>query len=152
MKLPVLIWGEGGCISDGLAFQDFLTEIASQGVVVIASGAPEGNGSTTSAMLKTSIDWITKVAGTGKYAQVDVTRIAVAGESCGGLEAYDLANDARVSSIGIFNSGAFSGTAAATFTKPIFYFLGGSTDIAYANVSLKQDCKLEKNMELMVSL
>jgi hypothetical protein len=39
---PVLVWGEGGCAKDGLQFPEFLTEIASHGVVVIADGPPVG--------------------------------------------------------------------------------------------------------------
>jgi hypothetical protein len=42
--------------------------------------------------------------------------------------------DPRVTVIGIFNSGEFTTSVKSTkVTKPIFYFLGGSTDIAYAN-------------------
>src|SRR5688572_31099198 len=37
---PVLVWGEGGCAKDGLQFPEFLNEIASHGVVVIADGPP----------------------------------------------------------------------------------------------------------------
>jgi dienelactone hydrolase len=137
--MPVFVWGEGGCIADGQGFLAMLTEISSHGILVLASGAPSGSGSTTSALLKTSIDWITTGAGKAKYRSLDSTRIAIAGQSCGGLEAYDLANDTRVSAIGIFNSGLFTAATstqvASKITKPIFYFLGGSTDIAYANVS-----------------
>jgi hypothetical protein len=39
LKLPVLVWGNGGCIAYGASFQNFLTEIASQGYLVIANGA-----------------------------------------------------------------------------------------------------------------
>ncbi|HZL96156.1 MAG TPA: hypothetical protein VFB99_21035 [Vicinamibacterales bacterium] len=37
---PVMVWGEGGCAKDGLQFPEFLNEIASHGVVVIADGPP----------------------------------------------------------------------------------------------------------------
>ena len=37
---PVLVWGEGGCAKDGLQFPEFLNEIASHGIVVIADGPP----------------------------------------------------------------------------------------------------------------
>lgn len=37
---PVLVWGEGGCAKNGLTFPEFLSEIASHGVVVIADGPP----------------------------------------------------------------------------------------------------------------
>ena len=52
------------------------------------------------------------------------------------MEAYMLYNDPRISAIGIFNSGFTDAknTTASKITKPIFYFLGGSTDIAFANV------------------
>ena len=37
---PVMVWGEGGCAKDGLQFPEFLNEVASHGVVVIADGPP----------------------------------------------------------------------------------------------------------------
>ena len=102
---------------------------------MIANGAPTGGGGqTTSALQKASLAWIAENAGKGKFANVDGSRIAVAGQSCGGLETYDVATDPRVSVVGIFNSGEFGTSAKSTkVTKPIFYFLGGSSDIAYAN-------------------
>ena len=33
-KLPIVLWGEGGCINDGTRFRWFLSEIASQGYLV----------------------------------------------------------------------------------------------------------------------
>ena len=39
-KHPVMVWGEGGCAKDGLQFPEFLNEIASHGVVIIADGPP----------------------------------------------------------------------------------------------------------------
>ena len=35
-----MVWGEGGCAKDGLQFPEFLNEVASHGVVVIADGPP----------------------------------------------------------------------------------------------------------------
>ncbi|KAF1808104.1 hypothetical protein P152DRAFT_453167 [Eremomyces bilateralis CBS 781.70] len=81
--------------------------------------------------------FITQNAGKGKYANVDASKIAAAGQSCGSLEAYDVAPDPRVSAVGIFNSGAFSDSASqqavAKLHQPVFYFLGGSSDIAFEN-------------------
>ena len=37
-KLPIIAWGNGGCIGDGAAFQIFLKEIVSYGFLAIASG------------------------------------------------------------------------------------------------------------------
>jgi dienelactone hydrolase len=85
-----------------------------------------------------SLDWIDKSAGQGKYAAMDKSKIVVAGQSCGGLEAYKVGTDKRIKAIGIMNSGEFSDSAGAatakTITKPVFYFLGGAGDIAYKNV------------------
>jgi acetyl esterase/lipase len=38
------------------------------------------------ALQKEALNWVEKNAGQGKYANVDKSRIAVAGQSCGGLE------------------------------------------------------------------
>lgn len=69
---------------------------------------------------------------------MDASRIAVAGQSCGGTQAYAIVNkDPRITAIGIFNSGMINATDTTPdlVKVPIFFFLGGPTDIAYANVS-----------------
>jgi hypothetical protein len=137
--LPVLVWGNGGCSANGLSHRNFNLEIASWGFIVIASGGPNAGGSTTAKTMKDSIDFIVKAAGTGTYANVDATKLAAAGMSCGGIEAYEQAQDARVKAIGIFNSGqqsvANTNRIVPPITKSVFFFLGGSSDIAYENVS-----------------
>jgi hypothetical protein len=129
-----MLWGNGGCSADATGQAPFLTQLASYGVLVIASGTPRGSGSTTSALMTQSIDFITKNAGTGDWANIDASRITAAGWSCGGLEAYDQIWDARVQSVGIWSSGLLSNYSAAEgFRKPVFFFLGGRGDIAYQN-------------------
>ena len=39
-KHPVVVWGEGACVKNGLTFPEFLSEIASYGFVIIADGPP----------------------------------------------------------------------------------------------------------------
>jgi dienelactone hydrolase len=140
----VIVWANGACSLDGTAFGGFLTQIASHGLFIIANGSPggaqgSGSGSNTSPYLQSAMDWVSKNAGSGKYTQVDASRMAVAGQSCGGLDAYIVQGDSRLSAVGIFNSGELdqssSQRVAPYITKPIFYFLGGSSDIAYTNVS-----------------
>jgi hypothetical protein len=47
---------------------------------------------------------------------------------------YNVAKNPLVKTIGIFNSGMFgSSPIVKSMQKPIFYFLGGSSDIAYKN-------------------
>lgn len=134
--LPVLLWGNGACGANGLAFQNFLTQVASHGILVIANGRPNGSGSSTSEWMKNALRWVRANAGKAGYERVDASRVGVAGQSCGGLEAYELRNE-NVVTIGIFNSGVLnagdSARIAGGVKAPIFYFLGGSSDIAYPN-------------------
>jgi dienelactone hydrolase len=137
--MPVVIWGNGGCSSNALSHHNFLIQVASHGFIAIASGTPNGRASTTAQMMTDAIDWAVEHAGKGDWAAMDAGRIAVAGMSCGGIEAYDNALDERVAAVGIFNSGqlqpALTQSLVAKITKPVFFFLGGESDIAYANVS-----------------
>jgi hypothetical protein len=131
-----MLWGNGGCSADATGQAPFLTQLASYGVLVIASGTPRGSGSTTAAVMTQSIDFISKAATdtAGNFSYVDASRITAAGWSCGGIEAYAQIWDARVQSIGIWSSGLLTNyTAAQSFRKPVFFFLGGSGDIAYQN-------------------
>jgi hypothetical protein len=138
-KLQVLVWGNGGCFAAGLMFQNFLTEIASHGWMVIASGPPTGQLTVQSKVsdLTKAIDWVVKA----KLGDVDTSRLAVSGQSCGGLEAYSASySDARVKNILIFNSGILNAAKRPLLAQlragvPIAYFLGGKADIAGANVS-----------------
>ncbi|KAK4251843.1 hypothetical protein C7999DRAFT_10473 [Corynascus novoguineensis] len=133
-KLPVMLWGNGGCSADATGQAPFLTELASHGVLVIASGTPGNGGGTTAEIMTQSIDFITSNAGQGDWANIDASRITAAGWSCGGIEAYAQIWDDRVQSIGIWSSGLLDNyTAANDFTKPVFFFLGGPSDIAYQN-------------------
>jgi dienelactone hydrolase len=124
----------------------FLLQVASNGLVVIANGSPEDPakggtfasygtyGRSSSKSLTDSIDWASKVRSQPKWAHIDTTRIAAAGQSCGGFEASGIAADKRISTFAMFNSG-LSGTK---FVKPAFYFLGGKGDMAASGVSSYQ--------------
>ncbi|MEY2926391.1 MAG: hypothetical protein RL367_868 [Pseudomonadota bacterium] len=168
-KLGILTWGNGGCMADGASARLHLSEIASHGYLAIAPGTIRtGPGSTpvpaeaprameggkfppiqtTSGDLIKAIDWA--VAENGRKAspwfhKLDPGRIAVAGHSCGGLQALQAAADPRVKAVIINNSGIFAGgkspmtgmtidkPALKLLHTPVIYILGGPTDIAYAN-------------------
>jgi len=144
--MPIIVWGEGACASQGTAFVNLLTEISSHGYLILANGPPGKPGSpfgtdrgkTSASMLTQSMDWITKKNGDGgRYGKLDKTKIAAAGQSCGGMEAWSVSGDPRVKLTGMFNSGLFGSSGSsplfAKMNHPVAYFLGGSGDIAYQN-------------------
>jgi dienelactone hydrolase len=139
-KLPVLLWGNGGCAAAGSLYQSFLREIASHGFIVLANGSPTGwaDPQTKMTQMTQSLDWVMKGGANGKFGQVDSSKIATSGQSCGGLEAYAAAyHDDRVKTAIICNSGVLDDEKAyllQEFKVPIVYFIGGPKDIAYKNV------------------
>jgi len=140
LKLPVIVWGVGGCSDSGTNTAEFHQDLASYGFLVIVNNGPTARTQTQATSLTTAANWAEKAAGTGKYANVDKTRIAVGGWSCGGLQAYTVTNDPRWATIGIFSSGQLDASQSvpvvSKITKPIFYFLGGNGDPAQTPVFL----------------
>lgn len=168
-KLPVLAWGNGGCADDGTAHRLYLAEIASHGYIVIAAGpwrsgpgatAPRaaqagtpGGGlppaATKTADVKAGLDWAiaqNAKAGSRFRGKIATKLLAVAGHSCGGLQAIELAADPRIKTAMFNNSGIFNNDGRSTipgmavskdmlnkFHTPVIYLLGGPTDIAYPN-------------------
>jgi dienelactone hydrolase len=118
-KLPVIAWGNGGCANSPRAFQNFLSEVASHGFLVIAIGPtqigsqPErgggfGGGGTKSSQLLDAIDWAAaqnKDEKSAYYKKIDTSKIAVIGQSCGGLQAMEVSTDDRITTTVICNSG-----------------------------------------------
>ncbi|MFG2085200.1 MULTISPECIES: alpha/beta hydrolase [unclassified Spirillospora] len=139
IRLPIVAWGNGACSADGTMFENFLKELASHGFLVIANGRPGGFGRTDADMLTEAIDWAIEENGRvgGKYrGKIDTGKVAVMGQSCGGLEAYEVSADPRVTATGIWNSGMLSDSdnwQLARLHAPIGYFVGGPSDIAYEN-------------------
>jgi hypothetical protein len=90
-------------------------------------------------MLLDALDWAEKMAGNANWTHLDISRVAAAGQSCGGMQAMDVSGDSRVRTVGLFNSGLM-GNAGGTSgkpencTKPAFYFMGNTTDILYSAV------------------
>ncbi len=155
--LPVLVWGNGACTNSPYEHVKFLSEIASYGYLVLATGyipmddePYRGPMSTTEQQIE-SIDWaLAQNANPNSplYQKIDTNKICVAGMSCGGLQTLFNCADPRISAIMICNSGLFNQENAgssvggmpmppkAKLTElhtPIIYILGGKTDIAYEN-------------------
>ena len=168
-KLPVVIWGNGGCADDGTAHRFHLAQIASYGYLVVAAGhwrsgpgavdgpatpqaPPPGGGlpppATSAADVLAGLDWaIAEDARPDSplYGKVDTQKVAVAGHSCGGLQAIEVAADPRIDTVLIHNSGIYNNEASPiqsmsvskdmlrNYHQPVIYILGGPTDIAYPN-------------------
>lgn len=163
-QLGIVAWGNGACAADGAGARLHLAEIASHGYVAVAPGGiHSGPGSTpmperapgagfqpqtTAADVKAGLEWA--LAENARpdspyYGKIDPNKIAVAGFSCGGIQALSLASDARVKAVIIENSGTFPDDAnflsALNVTKatlktlrtPVLYIIGGPKDIAYNN-------------------
>ncbi|MFD0854287.1 alpha/beta hydrolase [Actinomadura adrarensis] len=140
VTLPIVAWGNGACRADGTWFENILKEFASHGFLVIANGRPGGRGTTDSDMLVDAIDWAVREntrLGSRFRGRIDTTKVAVMGQSCGGIEAYEVsAEDRRVTTTGIFNSGLMSALDKPMLSRlraPVGYFIGGPSDIAYSN-------------------
>lgn len=154
--LPVLVWGNGACTNSPWEHINFLSEIASYGYVVVATGYWPEEGEryrgamSTSAQQIESIDWVYAVnedKTSPYYHKLDLNNIAMAGMSCGGLQTLDNGTEPRVKTIMICNSGLFgedksravpnmpqpSKSRLDEIKVPIMYLLGGPTDIAYEN-------------------
>ena len=108
--LPVMVWGNGGCGIDSKTFAGFLTTIASHGVLIVGTVPQEGAArrQETADDMRTAIDWAEKEnmrAGSPLNGKIAVDEVAAMGTSCGGFLSIALGADARVKSIGVFNSG-----------------------------------------------
>ena len=103
--LPILVWGNGACTNSPWEHQNFLSEIASYGFMVVAIGywPAEGaryNGPMSKAEQQIEgIDWAIAQNADKKspyYGKLDVKNIAVAGMSCGGLQTLVNCADERL--------------------------------------------------------
>jgi hypothetical protein len=137
-KLPVLIWGNGGCQATGTLFKNLLTEISSYGFIILANGAPKGMGTSKVSDLTKSIDWAFENPAAKKYGNLDTSRLVVMGQSCGGLEAYSASyKDPRVKLTVLFNSGTLDDSKRSMIQQlkaPVAFFSGGPTDMAFSGV------------------
>lgn len=152
-KLPIIAWGNGACANSPWEHVNFLSEVASYGFLVVAIGpmpqeGEKGRGSSTSSQMTDAINWAIAQNGDKNsplYNKIDVSKIAVSGMSCGGLQTLETAPDPRVTTAVICNSGilgaagGMAGMPALTkdhllkLHTPTLYILGGEKDIAYAN-------------------
>jgi dienelactone hydrolase len=168
-RLGVYIFGNGGCSVDGASSRFHLLEVASHGYLTIAPGriytgpgavarppAPAAGGQGVAAQPRTSyrdlvsaLDWALAQNADPKspyYQRIDTKAVAVSGFSCGAVQALRIANDPRVKTVVVMNSGLMDESANMALPEmdvpksaltglhtPTFYLLGGESDIAWKN-------------------
>lgn len=146
IKHPILAWGMGACSTDSLSsggvFSEMLREMASHGILVIVDATPGGTG--TSSMTGTQKGLINAIDLAEKenerpcskyYHKLETKKIAVSGQSCGGMNAISASTDPRVTASIPFNSGLFARDTALYMKLhvPMAIVDSGPDDIAYAN-------------------
>ncbi|MDH7600322.1 MAG: hypothetical protein QHH07_11920 [Sedimentisphaerales bacterium] len=155
-KLPIIAWGNGACANSPQGHINFLSAVASHGFLVIAIGPMPsegqpggGRGPTQSSMLIDAINWAiaqNQDRTSQYYNKLDTKKIAVAGMSCGGLQALEVGPDPRITTVMVCNSGILGNPGGriggmpsltkdhlAKLHSPVIYILGGQRDIAYNN-------------------
>jgi dienelactone hydrolase len=158
-KLPVILWGNGACYNSSAGFKNFLSEIASYGYIILAIGPYETlikadqeimRQPTKSVQLLDALNWITEQNNNTSgfyFNKIDISKVAVMGQSCGGLQALEVSTDPRITTTIVCNSGIFNDAPPAQLPSlpllkkellqqlhgPVIYILGGKTDIAYGN-------------------
>jgi hypothetical protein len=134
-KIPILAWSNGMCYRYGLMYYEFLNELASHGYFIIAPGetAKVTFPVTNKTYQATSIEMAKKWQPSAPF-NMDTSKIAVGGTSCGGLESIaNLAGDKKKElTTGIlFNTGGLAEPAALDFRVPSMWIGGGAMDIAF---------------------
>jgi hypothetical protein len=154
--LPIVVWGNGGCMADGSNFAGYLSTIASYGFLVVGSSPVPGNAQAriTSTNLIQALDWAQAEgarSGSPLAGRIRGDAVAVMGMSCGGNLALEAARDPRVDTLGMWNSGVWisgemragDGTLLSATTKadldrihsPTLYINGDKIDPAMANAA-----------------
>ena len=100
-------------------------------------------GTTTARQLLESIDWAVKADADPKnplHGRIDTAKIAVMGQSCGGVQAMNIAGDPRITTLMVWNSGVGMipnnppdpAEALAEIHTPVAFIHGAQAlDIAY---------------------
>ncbi|HTC51925.1 MAG TPA: hypothetical protein VK700_08330 [Steroidobacteraceae bacterium] len=115
-RLPLVAFANGGCRDSSAEFRNLLSEVASHGYLIIAigpagtaavAGSEEHVGTTKASQLLDGIDWATRQTARPQsvfFRKIDTTKVAVVGQSCGGMQALAVSGDPRVSTSIILNS------------------------------------------------
>jgi hypothetical protein len=116
--LPLMVWGNGGCAIETARYSGFLTTIASHGFLVMGTTAQEGAARRQATVddLRAAVDWAEKENtrdGSPLKSKIEMDKVAIMGQSCGGFLSIALGADPRVKTIGVFNSGVLPANPGA---------------------------------------
>lgn len=144
--LPIITWGNGGCINAGNRSETFLREVAARGYLVIAPGeivfdsesdaAETAIGQYAATRLGEAIDLAlaeNRRAGSPFAGRLDEGNIIAMGRSCGGLQAIVAAADPRVTALVVLNSGIIRNGSVSQpdgSVSPRSYLPGTDADLA----------------------
>jgi dienelactone hydrolase len=171
-RLPIVAWANGGCRNSSGEFRNFLSEIASHGFLIVAigpaaysavMGSEAPTGTSQASQLIDGVNWALAEnarEGSDFHQKIDIAKVAIMGQSCGGVQALDVSKDPRVTTTVIWNSAVLSDILAAgrgpagissavmnsmapmisrvtrerlsELHAPIAYFIGGPSDVAHA--------------------
>lgn len=150
--LPVVIFANGGCNDTSLPFEKMLSEIASHGYLVIALGAMQESlddrplNKSPNEKMPEAVDWIAHQNASKKsdyYQAANLDKVAFGGQSCGGAQVLAMAEDPRIETYLMFNSGIGDMTMSDAdrdslnqVHAPIVYIIGGESDVAFDNAQL----------------
>lgn len=119
--LPIVAFANGGCRATSGEFRNFLSDVASQGFLVVSigpaansviMGSEERTNTTASSQLLDGVTWA--IAENARpdsifYGKLDPSKVAVSGQSCGGEQAVDVSLDPRVTTTIVLNQGVNMG-------------------------------------------
>ena len=146
--LPVVVWANGGCFRSDFTWAPLFERWAKAGFVVLTltgTGGDDDLASMLSTTTKTEhaqlIDWVIKQNESGEYAgKLDTSKIVVAGNSCGGVTALEVAgSDERPAAVFVLSGSSAVGSVNKQIMEnvkvPVGYIVGGDEDIAGANAA-----------------
>jgi hypothetical protein len=129
-RLPVIAFANGGCRASSGEFRNLLSDVASHGYLVVAigpaataaiAGGEDRLATTQASQLLDGITWAEKEnarSGSPFYQKLDLAKVAVAGQSCGGSQAIEVSSDPRVKTTLVLNSSASVGRGAPPAAAP----------------------------------